>query len=163
MFHLHKGLRPNSRIVYRFSLPIYRWWTYRTRLHWPIGLRTKKNGQGEPGSVAGLALVVLCFCCSSWSWISILSFVLPFHLQNGPNSWRLLGFVFWETATLPEKLHPLPVKKKKTIAGRWVGAGGVLAGWVFCVDVFRVSGFFCPKWLAMASVSARTGLRVPWR
>ena len=44
-FHLQKGLRPNSRIVYRFSLLIYRWWTNRTRLHWPIGLRAKKIHQ----------------------------------------------------------------------------------------------------------------------
>ena len=56
---------------------------------------------------------------------------------------------------------PPPQKKKKTRSDAgWVLAGCLLAV-CFVLTFFRVSGFFCPKWLAMASVSVRTGSRVP--
>ena len=83
MFHLHNGHRPNSRIMYRFSLPIYRWWTNRTRLHEPIGLRAKKIGRVPTSSNLGDGPSRMSFDHPLLKNCKRIRPVFPTHLFNG--------------------------------------------------------------------------------
>ena len=100
--HLQKGLCSNSRIVYRFSLLIYRWWINRTRLHWPSGLRAKKNSSTTrvPMSVDSAAAKgpstrkELCLSLETWPMTFWQQF--PFFRMNG--SW-LRSILSYRTLT----------------------------------------------------------------